>query len=75
METLKNFSAPCYNINQLRNDLWGYLKQELTEFIYDADGENEIHKTNIFKTLDTLKSIENFYAFPSKARIKEYKSA
>ncbi len=59
----------------MRNDLWGYLKQELTEFIYDTDGENEEHKDNVFKTLETLKSIEHYYAFPSKARVNEYEKA
>ena len=75
MKTLEEIKAPCYNINQLRSDLWSRLRQELTEFIYSDDVETEVHKTNVFKTLDALKSIENYYAFPSKARVKEFEHA
>lgn len=75
METFKDLSAPCYNINQLRNDLWGYLKQELNEFIYNKEGDKEEHKNNVFNTLETLESIEHYYAFPSKTRVDEYKKA
>lgn len=72
---MKDLSAPCYNVNQFRNDLWSNLKQELNEFINCNDGETQVHKHNVFKTIDLLKSIENYYAFPSKARVLDFEKA
>lgn len=64
-----NNNATYYSINQLRNDLWTSLKQELISFI---EGKESNSTSNaLLKTIDSLKSIEQYYAFPGKTRVKE----
>lgn len=75
LKSLKKNNALCYNINQLRNDLWNYLKQQLTELIRDNDNNGKAHKENVFKTIEKLKSIESYYAFPSKSRVSDFENA
>lgn len=70
---LKNIIAPCYNINQLRSDLWSQLKQDLSEILQKNNDESL--KINIFSLIGKLKSIEQYYAFPGKNRVEEYEDA
>lgn len=72
---MKNNSASYYSVNQLRNDLWSYLKQELSAFIIEETSEKEMHKDHFFNTIQTLKSIEQYFAFPGKSRVEEFEKA
>lgn len=69
----KNNSASYYSVNQLRHNLWSYLKHELSAFIQASDDEKKAHKTKVFNTIKTLRTIEQYYAFPGKPKVKALK--
>lgn len=72
---MKPKGTPYYSINQLRSYLWTLLKEQLSELIQKNDDQNEARRGNILNTLNRLKSIEQYYAFPGIQCIHKFEKS
>jgi arginine decarboxylase len=71
MSKEKHASAPYYNIGQLRVDYWNDLKNQVTELANCDNGSTneKKHIKAVRDILDSLKSVECFFAFPGKTKL------